>query len=159
MSTLEQEVTNPIYRPTEKTGQGVAQSTRVAPSQTPPYSTPTEARADTTPAPRKIEPPHVAAVTGSWGRNPFLTPEEIDFLRNPRKYDVEPEPPAVRLSTILTVNGKRTAAINGHYLSVGDLLGSERIVKITAYSLILERQNGKTREVKLHEPIVEVRRR
>lgn len=145
-------------------GQQEQASPRITPSPTvalpsPAPSAPTSVLADDTRQVPRPEPPRVEAITGSWGRNPFLTSEEIDFLRNPRKYDVEPEPPPVRLSTILTVNGKRTAALNGHYVTIGDLIGSEKVIRITEYALTLQRENGKTREIKLHDPIIDLKSR
>jgi hypothetical protein len=82
--------------------------------------------------------------------------EEIDFLSNPHKYDVEPDTPKIRLSIILTDpnTGKRKATLGGHDLFVGDMLGMEKVVQINPYSMVLQRENGKSREIQLHELVI-----
>jgi hypothetical protein len=90
-----------------------------------------------------------------WGRNPFLTVEEIAQLRNPVK-PVEPVPveaPAVVLppyavSAIVINNKGKWAVIDSRVLRVGDRIGIETVTEITSGSIVLE-SGGKTRKLLL----------
>ena len=153
-ASLEQEIANPQQPPPQQASAPAVTQARDAMVTS---GTALAAGSDAAPPEPRPEPPRVTSIQGNWGRNPFLTLEEIDFLRNPHKYDVEPEPPKVRLSTILTVEGKKTAALNGHYVTVGDFIGTEKVVQISDYGLVLRRENGKTREIRLHDPVIDLK--
>lgn len=84
--------------------------------------------------------------TGKWGRNPFLTPEEI---RRPRKGLAEgpagerapTHMPELTVSSILISDGEKVAVINGKFYTVGDMVAAsgEEVVAIKPDGVLLER--------------------
>jgi hypothetical protein len=91
-----------------------------------------------------------------WGRNPFLTFEEIAKLRDAGK-PVEAPPveaprtvlPAYAVSAIVIDNrGVSRAVIGSRILRVGDRIGTETVKEITPEAIVLETE-GKTRKIQL----------
>ena len=108
----------------------------------------------------EVAQPAVPAVTLSipkrgWGRNPFLSVEEIAKLREPVK-PAEPVPvetpvvtfPLYTVSSIVTNDKGGWAVIDSRVLRVGDRIGIETVKEITAKSIVLE-TGGKTRKLGL----------
>ncbi len=82
--------------------------------------------------------------SGSWGRNPFLTPEEI--RKPPVKATgasgrtMERAPPSLTVTSVLISGGEGVAVINGEFYVVGDTIKGTRIriVSITTDGVIIE---------------------
>jgi hypothetical protein len=94
-----------------------------------------------------------------WGRNPFLTLEELHALSTPpgREPAVAAEveqaaaPPALPehpLTAIVANQGSSAAVIGTRVVRVGDRLGAETVREIKTRSVVLESEGG-TREISL----------
>ena len=95
-----------------------------------------------------------------WGRNPFLTPQEIRALNEPqlvaeeRKEPPKPvEPSALPLYVVSgIVSGNRNRAnmaiVDGRRVEPGDRLGSEIVKEVKEQGVVLERE-GHVRELLL----------
>jgi hypothetical protein len=99
-----------------------------------------------------------------WGRNPFLTVEEIKKLSEPKPVETAPpvatvqpletetpspveEPlPAHVFSGVLIAGGDAIVFLNGRSMRVGSTIGRETVREIRQDSVILE-SDGKTREL------------
>jgi hypothetical protein len=91
-----------------------------------------------------------------WGRNPFLTLEEIAKLHEPAKpaepAPVEPQrtvlPNYVLSAIVIDGKGFSRAVIDSRILKVGDRIGMETVKEITPEAIVLEAE-GKTRKIQL----------
>ncbi|MCQ4574270.1 MAG: hypothetical protein NOU37_03340 [Candidatus Brocadiales bacterium] len=81
---------------------------------------------------------------GSWGRNPFLTPEEIrkPSVKATRASErtMERAPPSLTVTSVLISGEEGVAVINGEFYVVGDTIKGTRIriVSITTDGVIIE---------------------
>ncbi len=79
---------------------------------------------------------------GQWGREPFLTPEELQPLVIKEEKPPEVEVPLPTVSSILiNGDGRKAAIINGEWYSEGaSILGTEyRVTTITPQGVLLEK--------------------
>lgn len=94
-----------------------------------------------------------------WGRNPFLTPEEIAKLNQPETPAVietpqpkpQAEPPALTAYAVTGIisGGKgKWAIIDGRILKLGEQIGTETLKEVTNAGVVLEHE-GKMRELPL----------
>jgi hypothetical protein len=100
-----------------------------------------------------------------WGRNPFLTVDEIAKLnRPPEEITIAPPepppPPALPVYEVTAIikNEKGAWAVmtpNSRVVRVGDRLGTETVKQIKEEAVVLE-HDGKTREVALKPAGLEV---
>ena len=103
--------------------------------------------------------------TGEWGRDPFLTFDEIAALvPQPIVIDIVELPPPVlpptvapsalpdyTVSAIVSGENGSWAVIGSRVVRTGDRLGSETVKLINENGVILE-LNGKTRELRISRP-------
>jgi hypothetical protein len=103
--------------------------------------------------------------TGEWGRDPFMTFDEIAALvPQPVVVDIVEFPPPVlpptvappalpdyTVSAIVSGENGNWAVIGARVVRTGDRLGSETIKLINENGVILE-LNGKTRELRISRP-------
>ena len=96
---------------------------------------------------------------GIWGRNPFLTREEVNSLR---KKETLPTPPTSgiispfpqwEVKSIFTSGSSRVATVNDHIVKVGDFLGEEMILEIREDSVVLGGK-GRRRVLRQRQPSV-----
>ncbi len=89
-----------------------------------------------------------------WGRNPFLTPEEIVSIREgkvqPRSVLREELPhleelplPLYRISTILISDSRKIAIIGSTIVTVGDWVGQEKVFEINQNNVVLGKDGRK----------------
>lgn len=95
---------------------------------------------------------------GLWGRNPFLTVEEISLLQ--KKGALLPDPRKILLPTwevqaVLISNSSKVVIVNDHILTIGDFLGDERILEIKEDGIVLGK-NGKKRVIKQRQPFIPI---
>jgi hypothetical protein len=95
-----------------------------------------------------------------WGRNPFLTADEIaalDAPEEPALVPIEvpeeappqpPAPPSHELKGIVANQEGSVAVIDSRVVRVGDRIGAETVREIRMRSIVLESENG-TREISL----------
>jgi hypothetical protein len=94
-----------------------------------------------------------------WGRNPFLTPEEIAKLNQPDvpvavetpKPKPQAEPPALpqyAVTGIITGGQGKWAIIDGRTFRPGERIGTETLKEVQSSAVILERE-GRMRELPL----------
>lgn len=94
-----------------------------------------------------------------WGRDPFLTPEEIGGANRPTEVGGPTVPSPSRLSqdlrSIIIGGGKAVAIIGGQAVGVGEKVGEEVVLEIREGEVVLAR--GEERRVlKLREPSISV---
>ena len=103
--------------------------------------------------------------TGAWGRDPFMTLDEIAALvPQPIVFDIvdipppalpPPEAPAAlpdyRVTVIVSGEKGNWAVIGSRLVRPGDRLGAETIKQINESGVVLE-LNGKTRELRIDRP-------
>jgi hypothetical protein len=93
-----------------------------------------------------------------WGRNPFLTREEIRSLQ---KKETTPMPstspvfPQWEVKSILISGSSKVATVNDHIVTVGDFLGEEKVLEINEDSVVLSR-DGKRRVIKQKQPSIHI---
>lgn len=77
---------------------------------------------------------------GQWGREPFLTPEEVQPKKEEKPPEVEGPLPTVS-SILIDNDGRKAAIINGEWYSEGAaILGTEyRVTTITPQGVLLEK--------------------
>jgi hypothetical protein len=142
-----------------------------APSAQPPIALPETSAQAGQPTPGLPLPPSATSPPGAvpaariivpsegWGRNPFLTPDEIAKLNLPPPEVVAapPEPPPAPPPlpqyevTAIIIGDKGTLAIvspNSRVVRVGDRLGLETVTAIKEQAVVLE-HDGKIREITL----------
>jgi hypothetical protein len=99
----------------------------------------------------------ISIPASGWGRNPFLTTEEIASLNAPEEIPVPievaapAEPSALpqhELTGIVANQDVSVAVINSRVVRVGDRIGVETVKEIKSRSVVLESQ-GSTREISL----------
>jgi len=85
-------------------------------------------------------------VIAKWGRNPFLTPEEVASLKgiklSPSKESLPPSkgpPPPVAIKSIIIQGSNRVAAIDNSIVTEGEMVGEERVVEIRENGVMLAR--------------------
>ena len=94
-----------------------------------------------------------------WGRNPFLTPEEIAKLNQPEAAPVveapqpkaEPKPPALTayaVTGIISGGQGKWAIIDGRILRPGERIGTETLKEVKDSGVVLEHE-GLKRELPL----------
>jgi len=98
---------------------------------------------------------------GLWGRNPFLTREEIASLQKketplPSTVFRESPIPQWKLKSIMISGSDKVAIINDYILTVGDYIGDEKILEINQASVVLGGKRGKT-VIKLKQPLIPIR--
>lgn len=96
-----------------------------------------------------------------WGRNPFLTREEIASLRKkkappPSHVSTKAPVPQWEVKSIMISGSNKVAIINDHIVAVGDFLGGEKVLAINRDSVVLGGKRGKT-VIKLKQPSVSIR--
>ena len=95
---------------------------------------------------------------GIWGRNPFLTKEEISSLQKRETTSMpstSPGFPHWEVKSILISGSSKIATINEHIVTVGDFLGEERVLEINEDSVVLGR-DGKRRVIKPRQPSIHI---
>ena len=116
-------------------------------------------------APIASAPNSISIPPNGWGRNPFMTIEEIATMNHtdePPVAIVAPEPiqpaalPELALSGIISNRDGFVAIIDSRVVRVGDRVGSETIKEIKSGSVVLE-SGGNTREIMLKSTGVDVR--
>ena len=99
----------------------------------------------------KTSQPKVAGEDGSWGRNPFLT--EAETLKPLAPAGAEAVVPTVR--AIIMGRPKPVATIDGRAVTVGDMVGEEKVVEIREDSVVLG--TGKERRsLKIAAPLAAI---
>lgn len=99
-----------------------------------------------------------------WGRNPFLTPEEIVSIREgkvqPRSVLREELPhqeelplPLYKISTILVSDSRKIAIIGNTIVTVGDWVGQEKVLEINPNNVVLGK-DGRKRVLNIRESSV-----
>lgn len=96
-----------------------------------------------------------------WGRNPFLTRDEIASLG---KKDARPLSPVStkaptphwELKSIIISGPEKVAIINGRIVTVGDSLGNQKVLEINPNGVILGGKGGKT-VIKLKQPSLSIK--
>ena len=94
-----------------------------------------------------------------WGRNPFLTVDEIDKLNRPelpvavetpapKRAAEPPELPPYALTGIIAGPEEKLVIIDGRTLRAGSRIGSETVKEVKDRSVVLEHQ-GQFRELRL----------
>lgn len=80
-------------------------------------------------------------ISGQWGREPFLTPEELRPVVPVEEKPPEEEEPLPVVKSILVGGGKKVAIINGEWYNVGDLImgTNYRVADITVDGVMLEK--------------------
>jgi len=102
-----------------------------------------------------------------WGRNPFLTVDEIKALNAPVPVVISPSPaptvepttglPVYQVTAILVGPQRKWAVIGSRVVQTGDQLGVEIVKEIKNESVVLEFE-GRTRELPLRKFGESVRR-
>jgi hypothetical protein len=109
------------------------------------------------PSDQATAPVRISIPASGWGRNPFLTTEEIASLNAPEEIPVPievsapAEPSALpqhELTGIVANQDVSVAVINSRVVRVGDRIGVETVKEIKSRSVVLESQ-GSTREISL----------
>ncbi|MFN3466082.1 MAG: hypothetical protein ACK4WF_00065 [Candidatus Brocadiales bacterium] len=79
--------------------------------------------------------------SGQWGREPFLTPEELRPVMLVEEAPPEEEETLPDVRSVLVSGGKKVAIINGEWYGVGDLvMGTKyRVADITVDGVMLEK--------------------
>ena len=131
----------------------------VAPPALPVASLPTRLRPAATPS----EDPETAAVeateipAGQWGRNPFLTLDEIAALNPESSVPIivalpepnvpapalAPEMPEHTVSMIVSGDNGAWAVVGSRVVRPGDRLGAETVTQINSEGIVLEFNGGK----------------
>jgi len=97
-----------------------------------------------------------------WGRNPFLTKEEMNSLRKKETLPTSPTSmiispfPQWEVKSILTSGSGRVATVNDHIVKVGDFLGEERVLEINEDSVVLG-SKGKRRLLRQRQPSIPIK--
>lgn len=91
-----------------------------------------------------------------WGRNPFLTPEEIVSIQEGKvqPQSVLPEElPHYEVNTILVSDSRKIAIIGNNIVTVGDWVGQEKVLEINSDNVVLGKDKRR-RVLKLRESSV-----
>lgn len=97
-----------------------------------------------------------------WGRNPFLTPAEIEQIRVAKNPSPEKEPKPVRplpdyvVTSILISGSQKVAVIDGKIVSPGDSIGREIVKEISTEGVVLA-MDGNLRMIKLRQGRVKIK--
>jgi hypothetical protein len=130
----------------------------VLPAQPPPANSQAEGGETPQPAiPAPIDQRTTLPAEG-WGRNPFVTLEEIskanpapvqEAAEKPPEVKVEPTgPPAYLVTAIISGPNGSFAVVNSRVVQAGDRLGTETVKEIKTRAIVLE-NDGRTRELPL----------
>lgn len=104
------------------------------------------------------------ALPEGWGRNPFLTPDEIKQIQEAKNssYEKDSEParplPHYVVTSIIISGAKKVAVIDGKIVSPGDTIGREIVKKISTEGVVLATK-GNLRTIKLRQGRTEVKTR
>ncbi len=110
-----------------------------------------------TPPPTGDDVPKITIPPNTWGRNPFLTVDEINKLNQPQPVVVERpvernvEPAGLPVYSVTgIVSGAKglVAIVDSRLVRAGDRLGSETVKEIKSAGVVLE-SPGQTRELPL----------
>jgi hypothetical protein len=123
-------------------------------------------RSEGSPAAQVSGVARVSIPSTGWGRNPFMSREEIEALNAPPVQEEAPAEVAAPVATtpalpqheltgIVANPGATVAVIGTRVVRVGDRLGSETVKEIRARSIVLESE-GQTREISLNPPDFEM---
>lgn len=82
-----------------------------------------------------------------WGRNPFLTEEEI---RGEKPTSVD-----LQVKAIITGKPRPVAMVNGHTVVVGEKVGDETVSEILPDAVVLEKE-GQKRVLRTSEPFISI---
>jgi len=98
---------------------------------------------------------------GLWGRNPFLTREEIASLQKKETSllsTISKKLPLTQweVKSIVISGSDKVAVINDYILTVGDYIGDEKVLEINQASVVLGGKKGKT-VIKLKQPSISIR--
>ncbi len=105
----------------------------------------------------QVGSPEPSVPANGWGRNPFLTIEEIDRAKEPvtniaeaavSQPLVEAPLPAYNVTGVISSNQGNWAIVDARVVQPGDRLGSETVKEIKENGLVLEHR-GQIREVPL----------
>lgn len=93
----------------------------------------------------------------TWGRNPFLTPEEEAVAQAPKGATTASATPGTSnvVSAIILQGTRRVATVNNQIVMVGDVMGEERVLDIKVDRVVLER-NGRRREILLRQSSIPI---
>ncbi|MBI3301771.1 MAG: hypothetical protein HYZ72_06800 [Deltaproteobacteria bacterium] len=84
------------------------------------------------------ELPPFPAIT-EWGRNPFLTPEEVASLKGVKLPAAKEPSPPIAIKSIIIQGSSRVAAIDDSIVTEGEMVGEERVVEIRENGVRLAR--------------------
>lgn len=117
--------------------------------------------ANLTGAPSDLNQPHSSIPASGWGRNPFLTRDEINRANQPERVPIveaapvrqaEPTPPPKYAVTAIVYGPRGTlAVVNSRVVQQGDHVGFEIVKEIKTNAVVLEYE-GQTRELPLKKP-------
>lgn len=95
------------------------------------------------------------SIGSNWGRNPFLTPQEIWALENYRPvYQVQPTIPPGGLyvsAVVIDSSGRRAAIINGDVFGVGDVVSGMQVVDVWDDGVVFE-LDGQRHVIRIGDP-------
>ena len=83
--------------------------------------------------------------SAAWGRNPFLTEEEIR--------GEEPVSINLQVKAIITGKPRPVATVDGHTVVVGEKVGDETVLEILPDAVVLEK-GGQKRVLRTSEPFI-----
>lgn len=110
-------------------------------------------------APRAALDPADLTIGSNWGRNPFLTPQEIRALDNFRPvYQTAPSipPSGLYLSAVmLDSSGRRIAIINGDVYGVGDTVGGMQILDMWNDAVVFL-LDGQRHVIRIGDPAIQL---
>lgn len=110
-------------------------------------------------AARPAVDPADLVIGSSWGRNPFLTPQEIRAIENFRPiYQTTPSvaPGGLYLSAVmLDSTGRRVAIINGDVYGVGDVVGGMEVLEMWNDAVVF-RLDGQRHVIRIGDPAIEL---
>lgn len=90
-------------------------------------------------------------VITEWGRNPFLTPEEVASLKGVKLPTAKEPPPPIAIKSIIIQGYNRVAAIDDLIVTEGEMVGEEMVVEIRENGVMLAR-GDEMRFVEVPEP-------
>lgn len=111
---------------------------------------------------KSIEKVKKVYIPEGWGRNPFLTPDEIKQIHASKIPFPEREPEPVRLlpeyvvTSILISGPQKVAVIDGKIVSPGDYVGKEIVKEISTKGVELA-MGSNLRMIKLRQGMTEIK--
>lgn len=99
------------------------------------------------------------SIGSNWGRNPFLTPQEIWALENYRPvYQVQPTIPPGGLyvsAVVVDSSGRRAAIINGDVFGVGDVVAGMEVVDVWDDGVVFQ-LDGQRHVIRIGDPEIQL---